>query len=148
MTPDPVAAALCLARLLGPRRGGATDTLVPQLRHSLRTANLELSLAQSKQAIEAIVKDEEIRKLRVSQCLLQDQVDELHEQLEEEQARSDGLEDQLDQASLSLDQYKADTESAQQQIRTQSREIANLRVRKAPSVLPQRMSTDMHGRRN
>lgn len=105
-----------------------TTTEVEDLRHSLRTANLELSLSQSKQAIESIVKDEEIRKLRLSQCLLQDQVNELHEQLDEEQARSDGLEDQLDQASLSLDQYKADTESAQQQIRTQARELANLRA--------------------
>ena len=96
----------------------------------MRTSNLELSLAQSKYAIEGIVKDEEIRKLRLSQCLLQDQVDELHEQLDEEQARSDGLEEDLDQALLSLDQHQADADSSQNQIRTQSREIANLKVRK------------------
>jgi chromosome segregation ATPase len=94
----------------------------------LRTANLELNLERSKHSVEIVAKDEEIRKLRLSQCLLQDQVDELHEQLEEEQDHSDGLEDALDEALLSLDQHKADAELSSNQIRMQSREVANLKV--------------------
>jgi chromosome segregation ATPase len=94
----------------------------------LRTASLELSLERSKHSVEIVTKDENIRKLRLSECLLQDQVDELHEQLDEEQARSDGLENALDDALLSLDQHKAEAELAQNQIRTQSREVANLKV--------------------
>lgn len=74
------------------------------------------------------MKDEEIRKLRVSQCLLESDNSDLHEQLEEEQARSDELENALDDALLSLDEQKAEGEAAQNQIRTQSREIANLKV--------------------
>ena len=65
----------------------------------------------------------------MSQCLLQDQVDGLHEELEEEQARSDGLEEELNNALSQLDAHKADIELARNQIRTQSRETANLKVR-------------------
>lgn len=74
-------------------------------------------------------KDEEIRQLRLNQALLQDQTDELHEQLDEEQARSDGLEQALDDALMQLDQLRAEQQSSQNQIRTQAREIANLKVR-------------------
>lgn len=74
------------------------------------------------------MKDEQIRKLRVSQCLLESDNSDLHEQLEEEQARSDELENALDDALLSLDEQRAEGEAAQNQIRTQSREIANLKV--------------------
>jgi hypothetical protein len=85
-----------------------------------------------------VAKDEEIRKLRVSQCLLQDDNNDLHEQLEEEQARSDELENALDEALAQLEEHKAAEEAAQNQIRTQSRENANLKVRTfhLPKTLP------------
>jgi predicted RNase H-like nuclease (RuvC/YqgF family) len=75
-----------------------------------------------------VAKDEELRKLRVKQCLLQDENSDLHEQLDEEQARSDELEAALDNALIEVDEQKAARESAQKEIRTQSREIAGLRV--------------------
>jgi chromosome segregation ATPase len=65
----------------------------------------------------------------VSQCLLQDQIDELHEQLQEEQAHSDGLEDELRDALMQLDQHKAELDSLRNQNRTQVREVANLKVK-------------------
>ena len=105
-----------------------TNTNLCQLQHSLRSTSLELSLARSKHSIDVVVKDEEIRKLQVSQCLLASDNSDLHEQLEEEQARSDELENALDDALLNLDEQKAEGEAAQNQIRTQSREIANLKV--------------------
>jgi predicted RNase H-like nuclease (RuvC/YqgF family) len=95
----------------------------------LRNATLELNLERSKHSVEVVAKDEEIRKLRVSQCLLQDDNSDLHEQLEEEQARSDELENALDEALAQLDEQKTLDEAAQNQIRTQAREIANLKVR-------------------
>jgi len=104
-----------------------------QLQHSLRNATLELNLERSKHSVEVVAKDEEIRKLRVSQCLLQDDNSDLHEQLEEEQARSDELENALDEALAQLDEQKARDEAAQNQIRTQARENANLKVRKQTS---------------
>jgi predicted RNase H-like nuclease (RuvC/YqgF family) len=72
----------------------------------------------------------------VSQCLLQDENSDLHEQLEEEQARSDELEAALDDALMELDEQMAAGEMAQKEIRIQSREVANLRVRglQSPSV--------------
>lgn len=99
-----------------------------QLKHSLRTAGLELSLERSKHSVEMVAKEEDIRKLRVSQCLLQDENGDLHEQLEEEQARSDNLENELNEALAQLDEQTAASELAQNQIRTQSREVANLKV--------------------
>lgn len=89
---------------------------------------LELNLERSKHSVEIVAKDEEIRKLRVSQCLLQDDNSDLHEQLEEEQARSDELENALDGALAQLDEQRAEGEATQNQNRTQAREIANLRV--------------------
>tara|TARA_R110002003_G_scaffold104_46_gene8629 strand:- start:13967 stop:14332 length:366 start_codon:yes stop_codon:yes gene_type:complete len=100
-----------------------------QLQHSLRNATLELNLERSKHSVEVVAKDEEIRKLRVSQCLLQDDNSDLHEQLEEEQARSDELENALDEALVQLDELRAVDEAAQNRIRTQARENANLKVR-------------------
>lgn len=64
----------------------------------------------------------------MSQCLLQDDNSDLHEQLEEEQARSDELENALDEGLAQLDEQKALDEAAQNQIRTQARENANLKV--------------------
>lgn len=113
-----------------------------QLKHSLRTAGLELSLERSKHSVKMVAKDEDIRKLQVSQCLLQDENGDLHEQLEEEQARSDGLENELNEALAQLDEQTAAAELAQNQIRTQSREIANLRVRCL--IRPICLSTDKY----
>jgi predicted RNase H-like nuclease (RuvC/YqgF family) len=75
-----------------------------------------------------VVKDEEIRKLQVSQCLLQGEASELHEQLEEEQARSGELEKALEDALAQLDEQKSVGVTAQNQIRMQTREVANLKV--------------------
>ncbi|KAI4633863.1 uncharacterized protein J4E87_001030 [Alternaria ethzedia] len=98
------------------------------LQHSLRNATLELSLERSKHSVEAVVKDEEMRKLRVAQCLLQDENSDLHEQLEDEQTRSDGLEASLEEALAQLDEQRAEAEAAQNTIRTQAREVANLKA--------------------
>lgn len=75
-----------------------------------------------------MAKDEEIRKLRVAHCLLQDENSDLHEQLEEEQGRADELETALDDALAQLDEQRAEGEAAQNTIRTQAREVANLKV--------------------
>ncbi|KAF1967529.1 hypothetical protein BU23DRAFT_516189, partial [Bimuria novae-zelandiae CBS 107.79] len=101
---------------------------IKDLKHSLRTSSLELSLERSRHSVELVAKDEDIRKLRVNQYLLQDENGDLHEQLEEEQARSDGLEAELNEALAQLDEQAAVAESAQNQIRMQAREVANLKA--------------------
>ncbi|KAL6710578.1 hypothetical protein ACN47E_008626 [Coniothyrium glycines] len=98
------------------------------LQHSLRNADLELKLERSKHSVEVVVKDEDIRKLRVRECLLQDENCDLREQLDEEQARFDDLEHALDEAFIQIDEQKAGAEAAQNQIRTQAREVANLKA--------------------
>ncbi|KAJ4346342.1 uncharacterized protein N0V89_010271 [Didymosphaeria variabile] len=104
------------------------DYEIKDLKHALRTKDLELSLERSKHSVDIVAKDEDIRKLRVSQCLLRDENGDLHEQLEEEQARSDGLENELNEALAQLDEQAAAAELAQNQIRTQAREVANLKA--------------------
>ncbi|KAF2853940.1 hypothetical protein T440DRAFT_443912 [Plenodomus tracheiphilus IPT5] len=101
---------------------------VKDLQHSLRTATLELDLERSRHSVEVVFKDEEIRKLRVSQCLLQGANTDLHEQLEEEQAHSDELKTALDEALAQLDEQTAQHEAAQNRIRTQAREVSNLKA--------------------
>ncbi|KAF2786992.1 hypothetical protein K505DRAFT_422051 [Melanomma pulvis-pyrius CBS 109.77] len=101
---------------------------IKDLQHSLRTANLELSLEKSRNSVAIVAKDEEIRKIRVNKCLLQDEINELHEQLEEEQARADELEEALDEVMLQLDQHKAEADSVQNQFRIQAREVTNLKA--------------------
>lgn len=64
----------------------------------------------------------------MSQCLLQGETSELHEQLEDEQTRSDELEKALEDALAQLDEQKSIGEAAQNQIRMQTREVANLKV--------------------
>jgi hypothetical protein len=91
-----------------------------------------------------VAKDEEIRKLRVSQCLLQDDNGDLHEQLDEEQARSDDLENALDEALTQLDEQKALGEATHNQLRTQSREVANLKVRSLTRIHPDYRCTYTH----
>lgn len=107
----------------------ATDGYAMQdLQHSLRNTTLELELARSRHSVEAVAKDEEIRKLRASQCLLQDDNSDLHEQLDEEQARSDELENALEETLAQLDEQTAADEAARNQLRTKARENANLKV--------------------
>jgi predicted RNase H-like nuclease (RuvC/YqgF family) len=67
--------------------------------------------------------------LRVCQRLLQDENDDLHEQLYDEEARLEELEGRLDNALMEVDEHKATGEMAQKEIRMQSREVANLKVR-------------------
>lgn len=70
----------------------------------------------------------------MSTCLLHDDISDLHEQLDEEQARSDGLENALDDALTQLDALKAEGEAARNQIQTQARQLANLKVGASASI--------------
>jgi hypothetical protein len=102
---------------------------VTDAKHSLRTASLELSLERSKHAVEMVAKDEDIRKLRVRQCLLENESGDFQELLEEEQGRADDLEAALEEALAQVNEQKAAAEMAQKTMLTQSREAANLKVR-------------------
>ena len=70
-----------------------------------------------------------MRKLQVGRCLLQDEISDLHEQLDDEQARADDLETALNEALTQLDGQTAAAEQTQTRLRTQTRAIANLKVR-------------------
>jgi len=84
-----------------------------------------LNLERSKNSVEVVAKDEDIRKLRFQLLLQEDENDELHGQLTEEEARSDGLEQALDEALAQLEQVRTDKEN---EMRTHARESANIKV--------------------
>lgn len=102
-----------------------------------------MNLERSKHSVEVVAKDEDIRKLRLQQLILEDEKDDLHSQLSEEEARSDGLEQALDEALAQLEQLQLDNQSFQNDMRTQSREIANLKV---GSILNTRQRLKIHSR--
>lgn len=93
--------------------------------YALRAADLELNLERSKNSVEVVAKDEDIRKLRFQLLLQEDENDELHGQLTEEEARSDGLEQALDEALAQLEQVRTDKEN---EMRTHARESANIKA--------------------
>ena len=87
-----------------------------------------MKLERSKNSVEIVAKDEDIRKLRLQLLLREDENDELHGQLIEEEARSDGLEQALDEALAQLEQARTDKEALQNEMRTHTRELANIKV--------------------
>ena len=87
-----------------------------------------MNLERSKNSVEIVAKDEDIRKLRLQLLLLEDEDDELQGQLTEEVARSDGLEQALDEALAQLEQARTDKEALQNEVRTHVRELANIKV--------------------
>lgn len=88
-----------------------------------------MNLARSKHSVEVVAKDEGIRKLRFQVQLLDDENDDINNKLTEEEARSDALETALDEALAQIDQSQSEKEDFQNNMRTKSRELNNVKVR-------------------
>jgi c-di-GMP-related signal transduction protein len=90
---------------------------------------LELAYQESIQKSDLVLKDEDARRLRLRILLLEDENDQLHEQLAFEDDRVVALEQ--DRAGLQklLEEAKADLRRRDGEVRTQARELNNMRVR-------------------
>ncbi|GME36044.1 Viral a-type inclusion protein [Neofusicoccum parvum] len=100
-----------------------------ELQQALRTAECELELERSQRIVESVGKDEEVRKLRFQVLLLEDENDELQDQLQEEEQRSDKLETALDDALAQLRETEAATQRLSNELRMKTREAENMKVR-------------------
>lgn len=105
-----------------------TNAARKQLTTALQTANYELSYERSIRALQAVSKDEDIRKLRLQLLLLEDENEELHEQLGSEEAKSGNLESDLDEALVALEQAETEAREVGQELRVQLRELDNVRA--------------------
>ncbi|KAF4301442.1 hypothetical protein GTA08_BOTSDO10781 [Botryosphaeria dothidea] len=115
------------------------DSDVAELQQALRTAECELELERSQRIVESVNKDEEIRKLRFQILLLEDENDDLQDQLQEEEQRSDKLETTLDDALAQLRKRDADIQRISNQLRMKMREAENM---KAELASMETISTD------
>lgn len=106
------------------------------MQQALRTAECELELERSQRIVESVNKDEEIRKLRFQILLLEDENDDLQDQLQEEEQRSDKLETTLDDALAQLRKRDADIQRISNQLRMKMREAENMKVRHHPPPWP------------
>lgn len=78
--------------------------------------------------MESVCKDEDIRKLKFQQCLLEDEIDDLHNQLEQEVDRSDNLERELEEAHARSEELDAEIVRVTNDLKIRTRELETTRV--------------------
>ena len=78
--------------------------------------------------VELIIKDEGARRLRLRILMLENENDDLHEQLALGDDRIDVLEQENQEIRSQLDRAQEDVLRQENELRTQSRELNNLKV--------------------
>lgn len=76
-----------------------------------------------------IIKDESARRLRLRILLLENENDDLHEQLGIADDRIDGLEQDGEEVRAQLEGAQEDSNRHETEMRSQTRELKNLKVR-------------------
>jgi len=94
---------------------------------------LEMAYQETVRNAEFIVKDEGARRLRLRILLLENENDDLHEQLALRDDRVDVLEQESEELRGKLSQAQEDIVQKQAELRTQARELQNLKVSRSPS---------------
>ena len=94
---------------------------------------LEMAYQETLRNAEFIVKDEGARRLRLRILLLENENDDLHEQLALRDDRVDVLEQESEELRGKLSQAQEDIVQKQAELRTQARELQNLKVSRSPS---------------
>ena len=88
-----------------------------------------MAYQEALQNTELIVKDEAARRLRVRILLLENETEDLNEQLAMEEDRIDLLEQEGDGLRVQLEHSEEETRRQESDLRVQTRELHNLRVR-------------------
>ena len=99
-----------------------------QLQIALQTANFELNYERSSRAVECVIKDEDIRKLKYQVLLLEDQNEELVEQLDKEEALAHTLEQDLEDALVRCEKLDNEVLRLNEELRVRLRESSTMRV--------------------
>jgi chromosome segregation ATPase len=106
----------------------AEANIIAQYKQALETAHLSAEHERSGNEIQAIAKDEELRKLRVQILLLEDEVDHLSSQLTGEEEHVDGLQHDLDAANDQLMEMESNSQQLVNDLRIKTRDLDILRV--------------------
>lgn len=88
----------------------------------------ELRYQQSTSAIDLLVKDEEIRRTRLGQLLLEDDIDRLNEQIIDEAERGDAAEAQVASWREEAEDTGDRLERTLNELRARTRELETLKV--------------------
>lgn len=91
--------------------------------------NLEVAYQVATHNTEFIIKDEGARRLRLRILLLENENDDLHEQLALADERVDTLEQEGDELQAELDTSREESQRREVELRSQARELNNLKVR-------------------
>lgn len=89
---------------------------------------MELAYQETLRNTDLIIKDEGARRLRLRILMLETENDELHEQLSAGDDRIDVLEQDSEDLSSQLVNAQEQISQQEAQIRTQTRELSNLKV--------------------
>lgn len=96
---------------------------------------MELAYKETLRNTDLIIKDEGARRLRLRILMLETENDELHEQLSAGDDRIDVLEQDSEDLSAQLANAQEQIAQLEAQIRTQTREMSNLKARSYNMVL-------------
>lgn len=89
---------------------------------------LDLQYHQSAHQLELVIREEDARRAKVRQLLLQDEASTLKDQITQRDARIKDLVDQADDVRQQLDSLHERCRRQEKVMQTQNREISNLKV--------------------
>jgi chromosome segregation ATPase len=95
---------------------------------ALQTTNFELNYERSSRAVESVVKDEDIRKLKYQVLGLEDENEELIEQLDKEEVHVQNLERDLECALARYEELDNEIQRLNEELRVRLRESSTMRV--------------------
>lgn len=95
---------------------------------ALKTSQLERSYERALRQSERVYEQEQSRKLRLQQLLLEHENDALQQHLAEVETHLEDMEDHGENAQARIGQLDADLQCAQNELRTRTREIERLRA--------------------
>lgn len=96
--------------------------------HLTQTHYLELAYEESLRKADVLIQEEEARRLQLRILLLEDENDDLNEQLTLEDEQMEGLERERAELRNSLEHVELDLRRSENDLRTQAREMSNLKV--------------------
>jgi len=90
---------------------------------TLQTTKFELNYERSSRIVEGVAKEEDIRKLRFKNAVMEDEIEDLNEQLAKEEERADGIAQDLEYAITQTGELDANVQQLTNELRLKTREL-------------------------
>ena len=88
-----------------------------------------MNYERSSRQVDAVIRDEDVRKLKFQLVLLEDENDVLEEQLTQAEESADGMEGELGAALARQEELEGEVQTATNDLRSKLRESDAMRVR-------------------